>query len=84
MKYRLDTPYKEKDVPIHTKQEWAKAWTSVEAVLKADGRGFSFDPREENSLLNGWNIESFLLGDEFMVSCACREPFNKCIKTVTI
>ena len=79
-----ESPYKEKDVSIHTKQEWAKAWTSVEAVLKADGRGFSFDPREDASFMDGWHIECFSLEDDYMVSCACREPFYKCIKMIEL
>ncbi|WP_026527483.1 4'-phosphopantetheinyl transferase family protein [Butyrivibrio sp. VCD2006] len=78
----LPQEYFEKLESIHTKQEWAKAWTSVEAVLKADGRGFSFDPREDASFMNGWHIESFPMEDDFMVSCACRGPFSKYIKIV--
>ena len=58
------------------KLRWAKAWTSVEAVLKAIGSGFFLDPREENSFMDGWHIESFPLSDEFMVSCAARFPFT--------
>ena len=64
--------------------EWAKAWTSIEAALKADGRGFSVDPREDDLFMDKWHIESFLYENEFMVSCACREPFQVEIKPLIL
>ena len=64
---------KSESVPFQIKQEWAKAWTSIEAVLKADGSGFSVDPREDATFMEGWSIESFPYENDFMISCACRK-----------
>ena len=63
-------------VPVETRQEWAKAWTSIEAVLKAVGSGFSIDPREKADFMDNWHVESFLLENDFMVSCACQEQIQ--------
>lgn len=50
---------------------FALAWTRVEAVLKADGRGFAFDVRGGN-LPAGWKTAHVLV-DGHAVTCATRE-----------
>lgn len=50
---------------------FALAWTRVEAVLKADGRGFAFDVRGGN-LPQGWKTTHTLV-DGHAVTCATRE-----------
>ncbi len=50
---------------------FALAWTHVEAVLKADGRGFAFDVRG-GSLPAGWKTAYTLVGGH-AVTCATRE-----------
>lgn len=50
---------------------FALAWTRVEAVLKADGRGFAFDVRG-GQLPQGWQTTHALV-DGHAVTCATRE-----------
>ena len=50
---------------------FALAWTRVEAVLKADGRGFAFDVRGGN-LPQGWKTAHVLVAGH-AVTCATRE-----------
>jgi phosphopantetheinyl transferase len=50
---------------------FALAWTRVEAVLKADGRGFAFDVRGGH-LPAGWKT-AYVLVDGHAVTCATRE-----------
>ena len=50
---------------------FALAWTRVEAVLKADGRGFAFDVLGGN-LPQGWKTTHALV-DGHAVTCATRE-----------
>ncbi len=50
---------------------FALAWTRVEAVLKADGRGFAFDVRG-GQLPQGWQTAHTLV-DGYAVTCATRE-----------
>lgn len=50
---------------------FALTWTRVEAVLKADGRGFAFDVRGGN-LPQGWKTTHALV-DGHAVTCATRE-----------
>ena len=50
---------------------FALAWTHVEAVLKADGRGFAFDVRGGH-LPAGWKT-AYVLVDGHAVTCATRE-----------
>lgn len=50
---------------------FALAWTRVEAVLKADGRGFAFDVRGGH-LPAGWKTAHVLV-DGHAVTCATRE-----------
>lgn len=50
---------------------FALAWTRVEAVLKADGRGFAFDVRG-GQLPQGWQTAHTLV-DGHAVTCATRE-----------
>jgi phosphopantetheinyl transferase len=50
---------------------FALAWTRVEAVLKADGRGFAFDVRG-GKLPQGWKT-TYVLVDGHAVACATRE-----------
>ncbi len=50
---------------------FALAWTHVEAVLKADGRGFAFDVRGGN-LPQGWKTAHVLVAGH-AVTCATRE-----------
>lgn len=50
---------------------FALAWTRVEAVLKADGRGFAFEVRGGN-LPAGWKTAHVLV-DGHAVTCATRE-----------
>ena len=65
----------EKEENNNTKLSWGKSWTSVEAILKADGKGFNIDPRKDDNFMEGWHIESFNLGEEYMVSCASKKAF---------
>lgn len=50
---------------------FAFGWTRVEAVLKADGRGFAFDVRG-GKLPQGWKATHMLV-DGHAVTCATRE-----------
>lgn len=50
---------------------FALAWTRVEAVLKADGRGFAFDVRGGH-LPAGWKT-AYVLVNGHAVTCAMRE-----------
>lgn len=56
---------------------FALAWTRVEAILKADGRGFSFDVRG-GRLPGDWNT-AYTLVDSHAVSCASREDPTICV-----
>ncbi|WP_197029621.1 4'-phosphopantetheinyl transferase family protein [Butyrivibrio sp. AE3004] len=55
---------------------WAKYWTSVEAILKAQGSGFHFDPRKNPDFMNNWSLESFIFENRFVISCASKLPFS--------
>ncbi len=72
----LPAAYYEKVAKSTDIREWAKAWTSIEAILKAEGSGFSHDPRQREDLPDSWHIESFMIKEELMVSCACHEPID--------
>ncbi len=50
---------------------WAKNWTAVEAVLKADGRGFFLDIENDDSFMDGWHIDSIVIDEKYVLSCAC-------------
>lgn len=52
---------------------WAKKWTSVEAVLKAFGKGFCFEPKEDDTYMDGWDILSFRLDEEYVFSAAFKK-----------
>lgn len=58
---------------------YARAWTRREAILKAMGTGLAVDPRKHPEVLEGWELQSRLLGDA-VLTCAMREPF--CMKLV--
>lgn len=47
-----------------------QVWTRIEAVLKAQGSGFSVDPGKDG-LPDGWNV-SFTEYDGGVISCAAR------------
>lgn len=47
-----------------------QVWTRIEAVLKAQGSGFSVDPGKDG-LPDGWNV-SFIEYDGGVISCAAR------------
>lgn len=47
-----------------------RVWTRIEAVLKAQGSGFSVDPGKDG-LPDGWNV-SFTEYDGSVISCAAR------------
>ena len=47
-----------------------QVWTRIEAVLKAQGSGFSVDPGKDR-LPDGWNV-SFTEFDGSLISCAAR------------
>ncbi len=49
---------------------YTKKWTSVEAVLKAIGKGFYLDPSMEESFMDGWNLFSIQANDEYVISVA--------------
>ena len=49
---------------------YTKKWTSVEAVLKAIGKGFYLDPSMEESFMDGWNLFSLQADDEYVISVA--------------
>jgi len=59
---------------------FALAWTHVEAVLKADGRGFAFDVRGGH-LPAGWKT-AYVLVDGHAVTCAMREEPAICVHRV--
>ena len=54
----------------------AKAWTEVEAVIKADGRGFNIDPRDNDKFMDGYYIKTINIGNGYAVSCAAKVPFK--------
>ena len=55
---------------------FARLWTRLESVLKADGRGFSLECRDFSVLETGdWNIHTFVY-DGHVISCAAKEPFE--------
>ena len=58
----------------------AKSWTSVEAIIKAEGKGFHIDPRADEALMDGWNIESFSYAENYVISVASKEMFTFVIK----
>ncbi len=45
-------------------------WTRIEAILKAEGVGFSIDPRKDG-MPGGWNTSSVTYG-LCVISCAAR------------
>ena len=47
-----------------------RVWTRIEAVLKAEGSGFSIDPRKDG-LPSGWFTSSVVFG-QCVISCAAR------------
>lgn len=47
-----------------------QVWTRIEAVLKAEGVGFSIDPRKDG-MPDGWNTSSVTYG-RCVISCAAR------------
>ena len=72
-RYQALTERPETDFP--ERERWARAWTAVEAVVKATGRGFTFETQKEEAFFEGWRIESFTEGNGYVISCAVREPF---------
>lgn len=48
----------------------SQTWTRIEAVLKAEGVGFSIDPRKDG-MPGGWNASSVTYG-RCVISCAAR------------
>lgn len=48
----------------------SQTWTSIEAILKAEGVGFSIDPRKDG-MPGGWNTSSVTYG-RCLISCAAR------------
>jgi phosphopantetheinyl transferase len=65
-----DGPEREKRLSM------GRAWTTVEAVMKADGRGLFDDLRKDPFFMERWHVESFPVGEEYMVSCASKSPFS--------
>ncbi len=51
---------------------YTKKWTSVEAVLKAIGKGFYLDPAVEENFMDGWDLFSMQVYDEYVISVAIR------------
>jgi len=57
-----------------------KQWTKKEAIMKADGRGFSYpledlefcSPNNNYSLINNWWVRTFALEEEYLVSLASK------------
>ncbi|MCI6848793.1 MAG: 4'-phosphopantetheinyl transferase superfamily protein, partial [Collinsella sp.] len=47
-----------------------QVWTRIEAILKAEGVGFSIDPRKDG-MPDGWNTSSVTYG-RCVISCAAR------------
>lgn len=57
---------------VHTGRRFSEVWTYLEATLKADGRGFLSEPRDNPDVLEGWKTVHVDLGDH--VACvAARE-----------
>ena len=48
----------------------SQTWTRIEAILKAEGVGFSIDPRKDG-MPGGWNTSSVIYG-RCVISCAAR------------
>ncbi|MEE0628690.1 MAG: 4'-phosphopantetheinyl transferase superfamily protein [Collinsella sp.] len=48
----------------------SQTWTCIEAILKAEGVGFSIDPRKDG-MPDGWNTSSVTYG-RCVISCAAR------------
>ena len=71
-----------KDPGVEEKMIYARYWTYVEAVLKAKGKGFYSDPRKEENLLENWNIESIVIDDMYVLSCASEKTFKIELKNI--
>lgn len=54
-------------------ERFCRSWTRLEAVLKAEGTGFEWDPRADG-LPSGWHVEQ-TLWNRHIVSVAARRPF---------
>lgn len=53
-------------------RRFSEVWTRLEAILKADGRGFLAEPRDHPDVLTGWETMHVDL-DGFVVCVAARE-----------
>lgn len=60
-----------------TPERFARLWTRLESVLKADGRGFGLEKRDFSVLDSGdlWYLETFLY-DGHCISCASEKTFT--------
>ena len=58
-----------------------QVWTRIEAILKAEGTGFSIDPRKDG-LPSGWAASSVVFGRR-VISCAARSMPHIVIKEHT-
>ena len=53
-----------------------KAWTSVEAVLKAEGCGLFAELRKDPGFMECWHLESFRMDGGHVISVASAHPFH--------
>ena len=60
---------------------WGKAWTEVEAILKAIGDGFTLDPRNSPDFMEGWYVDGVLYNGTHYISIAMRNEFELNIET---
>jgi 4'-phosphopantetheinyl transferase len=55
---------------------WGKAWTEVEAILKASGEGFTLDPRNTPDFMDGWFVDGVLFNGTHYISIAMKSEFE--------
>ena len=67
-----------------TPERFARLWTKLESVLKADGRGFAFENRSYSVVGEEcpWFIRTFA-HDGHVISCAAGEEFNLVIRLLS-
>lgn len=68
-----------------TPERFARLWTRLESVLKADGRGFAMEERRFSVVgdVCPWEIKT-LTHDGHVISCAAGKPFEMKIRRLSV
>ncbi len=64
----------EEEFMLGEKLGQAKAWTTVEAMLKAEGCGFKMDPKKDPGLFDRWYTSSVIYDKKYVITCAYGDP----------